>query len=212
MRSIRKWWFTSCVVLLFATVAWYIWDTGHQAALSTQCHSRIFEVASAIQMYKLQHGSLPPRVVYVDGVPMHSWRVLILQYIDRQLFNQYRFNEPWDSKHNMALASQRPSCFACPNTAAIEPFHTSYLAITSSQLVIVDKAHAQSATNATGFSLIAETRRTDIHWMAPVDIAIDDLSPEIDDFIGGNHLNGGKAATVTGRVVSIGDLPPATLI
>jgi hypothetical protein len=42
-----------------------------------------------------------------EGKPLLSWRVAILPYIDEQaLYNQFHFDEPWDSEHNLKLAKQ----------------------------------------------------------------------------------------------------------
>jgi hypothetical protein len=51
----------------------------------------------ALAAYKDNYGCLPPAVTYdADGRAMHSWRVYILPYIERQdIYDQYRFDEPW---------------------------------------------------------------------------------------------------------------------
>jgi hypothetical protein len=66
--------------------------------------------------YNDKHGRLPPAVVYgKDGKPLHSWRVLILPFIEEEeLYRQFRLDEPWDSPHNRKLLSRMPPAYALP--------------------------------------------------------------------------------------------------
>ena len=41
--------------------------------------------------------------------------VLLLEFVDADLYRRYRFNEPWDGRHNRLLASEMPACFRSPN-------------------------------------------------------------------------------------------------
>ena len=44
-----------------------------------------------------------------------SWRVHLLPYLDEaELFNQFHFDEAWDSEHNKTLISQMPAIFESP--------------------------------------------------------------------------------------------------
>ncbi len=47
------------------------------------------------------------------GVPLLSWRVAILPYIEQQnLYDQFNLDEPWDSPHNLSLLPLMPQIFA----------------------------------------------------------------------------------------------------
>jgi hypothetical protein len=62
-----------------------------------------------------------------DGTPLHSWRVLILPYLeDRGLYEQFRLDEPWDSPHNLGLLDRMPSAYAPPGHKKdlVPPHHT----------------------------------------------------------------------------------------
>ncbi|MCA9012496.1 MAG: DUF1559 domain-containing protein [Planctomycetaceae bacterium] len=76
-------------------------------------------MAFALHKYNEKHGHLPPAVVYKDGVAMHSWRVLILEFTAPDLFSQYRMSEPWNSPHNSRLAGKMPRMFYCTSMATI---------------------------------------------------------------------------------------------
>jgi hypothetical protein len=57
---------------------------------------------------------LPPAVLYSkDGRPLHSWRVLLLPFLEEEaLFREFKLDEPWDSPHNRALITRMPRVYA----------------------------------------------------------------------------------------------------
>lgn len=78
--------------------------------------------------YHAVHGRLPPAVVYgKDGRPLHSWRVLILPYLEQEdLYHEFKLDEPWDSPHNLELLPRMPQVYAPPGSKAslAAPYHT----------------------------------------------------------------------------------------
>ena len=78
--------------------------------------------------YNGTYGRLPPAVVYgEDGKPLHSWRVLLLPFIEQQaLYEEFRLDEPWDSPHNIALLPRMPLTYAPPpgKKWKVPPYHT----------------------------------------------------------------------------------------
>ena len=53
------------------------------------------------------------------GGPAVSWRVKILPFIEESnLYEQYNFDEPWDSENNMKVAKQMPETFMNPQSSA----------------------------------------------------------------------------------------------
>lgn len=54
----------------------------------------------------------PPAILGPDGAPMLSWRVAILPRIGHaELYNRFRFDEPWDGPHNRALIPEMPALY-----------------------------------------------------------------------------------------------------
>ena len=70
--------------------------------------SRIELIGLAIRNYRDVYGTLPPAAVLdADGRPMHSWRVLVLPFIEANgFFDRYDFGSPWDAPDNLALTSK----------------------------------------------------------------------------------------------------------
>ena len=79
--------------------------------------------------YADQHGSLPPAATYSpDGTPLLSWRVLLLPYVEqKELYDQFHLDEPWDSSHNLALLPKMPRIFEhFHGRTTLEPYTTYY--------------------------------------------------------------------------------------
>lgn len=75
------------------------------------------ELGLALHNYASANGTFPPaHVVGSDGKPWHSWRALLLPYLDSQqaLSMEYRLDEPWDSPHNMKLLDKKPAVYGDP--------------------------------------------------------------------------------------------------
>ena len=85
-------------------------------------------MAMAMHNYASLYGSLPPAAIYsAEGKPLLSWRVAILPLMEhRQLFDEFKLDEPWDSPHNLALLPKMPQTFKhFHGRVAPEP-HTTY--------------------------------------------------------------------------------------
>jgi len=74
------------------------------------------------------HGTLQPAVVYgPDGQPLHSWRVLLLPYVEQEeLYHEFRLDEPWNSENNIRLLERMPAVYAAPGykKSRLPPHHT----------------------------------------------------------------------------------------
>jgi hypothetical protein len=80
------------------------------------CMNNMRQIVFALHAYCDNRGRFPPaHTVDETGKPLHSWRVLILPYLEQQtLYEKIRLNEPWDSEHNRQFHSQVPRIFQCP--------------------------------------------------------------------------------------------------
>jgi hypothetical protein len=146
-----------------------------------RCGNNIRQLTLALHNYHDVHGSFPPAyVVDDDGKPLYSWRVLVLPYLEqKQLYDQFRLDEPWDSPHNLPLAQQMPRCFACPtcNPGAKRPV-TSYVAITGEETAWPGGAARTLDDFTDGSSrtiLLVEWPESDIVWTEPRDLPLADV-------------------------------------
>lgn len=79
-------------------------------------NNQMKQLQVAMLSYATMNGTLPPAYLAdADGKPMHSWRVLILPYIEEQeLYDKYDFDEPWNGPNNSKLKSQMPQIYISP--------------------------------------------------------------------------------------------------
>lgn len=86
------------------------------------------QIGLAMHYFHDTYGHFPPAVIYgPDGNPWHSWRVLLLPFLDEAaLYDQYRFNEPWHGPNNKGLLDKIPSCYQDPIHGQTEDAYTHY--------------------------------------------------------------------------------------
>jgi hypothetical protein len=91
------------VVVLLALVG--VWRSAAGAARERQWRNNQDVVAQAIKNYRSDRGNFPPAsVLDENGQPMHSWRVLLVPFIQQNLFySHYDLDEPWNGPHNQRL-------------------------------------------------------------------------------------------------------------
>ena len=143
-------------------------------ASAVNCRANLSAIAWGIQCYIEKHGSAPPVVVLgPDGRPWHSWRILLLESLDRNLFTQYRMTEPWDGPQNRQLLEAIPQCYQCPNHPRVgTDVFTHYLAVIGKSSV---SPHLICSNNRTMEIVVIETDRFDVPWMCPFDLTQDDI-------------------------------------
>jgi prepilin-type processing-associated H-X9-DG protein len=170
-------------------------QSAREAARRTQCMNNLKQIGLALHMYHDEYNTFPPAFVAdASGRPMHSWRVLILPYLDqRSLYNEYDFSEPWDGPTNSRLLPRMPRVFACPSDPT-SGTTTDYAGVLGEQCVF----HGTQPVRITDISdgpsntlVVGEVVGAKIPWMKPDDIDIA-LHPGLGDRDGfsGNHPGG----------------------
>jgi len=144
------------------------------AARATQCRNNLKQIGLALYQYQSTWGSFPPAfTVDAYGNRLHSWRTLILPYLEEQsLYSRIDLSKPWDDPANAELANARVHAFACPSIS-IPQTHTNYMAIVDPRGVFYSDA-SESATEGNGvksqsiFVVEVDAQRA-IPWMSPQD-------------------------------------------
>src|SRR5258708_3140815 len=87
------------------------------ASRRSQCKNNLKQIGLALHNYHDEFKCFPPAFVAdANGRPMHSWRVLLLPYLDQApLYANYQFDEPWDGPNNSKLADKILAVFNCPS-------------------------------------------------------------------------------------------------
>ena len=179
----------------------------HRPRGRLECKNNLKNIVLALRNYESKHGRLPPAYIADEnGRPMHSWRVLILPGLDAtNLYNQYRFDEPWDGPNNRLLLSKMPRVYQCPHSVGdLEDGMTHYVLLRGPQTAfpgatrvrLDDIKDGQDVTLA-----VVEYPGQPVPWLKP-----DDVTPE--EFIaavtanesGGHHKGVTHVAMASGGV------------
>jgi prepilin-type processing-associated H-X9-DG protein len=184
------------------------------------CRYNLHNIAIALRNYESTYGTLPPAYIAdADGKPMHSWRVLLLPFIEQeQLYKQYRFDEPWDGPNNSQLHSIVLSIYRCPSNPTSGPT-TNYFAVTGSETLwpgVNSTALAHIGDGPANTIMLVEYHSTGIHWMEPSDVEISRLantssSSTLHGMTGAHHHNGisfGNMAFADGHVQAVPNTVP----
>lgn len=128
-----------------------------------------------------------------DGKPAHSWRVLLLPFLERDaLHKRYSYNEPWDGPNNSKLALEMPELFAFSGEHVVgQSSATNFVAITGPETVWppgrkMTKPDVKDLLSRT--IQFAEYNGPPIHWMSPVDLSFSTMSFKVGDPAGIDSL------------------------
>lgn len=130
-------------------------------------------IALAIHNYESAHGHLPAASTVAPGSQhAHSWRVAILPYMEYQdIYDKYRFDEPWNSEHNTKITAEMPDVFRHPDQDRNSTSSGVYL-FTGDDTVFQEGKEPEFANIVDGTSntILAIQMNQDIHWAKPQDI------------------------------------------
>lgn len=147
------------------------------------CENNLHQVGLSLYNYHDEHGAFPPvRTVGAGGKPLHSWRTLLLPFLEyRPLYEKTRLDEPWDGKNNRILR-ESIRVYQCPSKES--EFGTQYVAV-------IGRSTAWHATTGTKLSeirddhastiLVVETAASPPNWFEPRDLTVDQLIAGLND-------------------------------
>jgi len=160
-----------------------------------QCHNHLRQVSLAVLNYESRHGSLPPAYTVDDtGRPLHSWRTLLLPYLEhKHLYDQLALDEPWDSPHNRQFHDRFPRIYDCPGSSG-QSNETSYMVVVGDETAFPPGGEARRLSDLTdgpsNTILVVEVKNAGTHWMEPVDLQFDQLAFRIGEGEIDSHHSG----------------------
>lgn len=91
--------------------------TAREPARRASCQNKLKQLSYAIQNYAVAHGELPPAYTTDEnGKPLHSWRTLILPYIEQiELYKSIDLKKPWDDPANAHALNTVVDEYSCPS-------------------------------------------------------------------------------------------------
>jgi hypothetical protein len=117
---------------------------------------------------------------------MHSWRVLILEFLDPDLYAKYNLKQPWNSPTNLTFAKtmKKDGPYRCPTEEPKDPSWTSYVMLVG-PTAFSDGPHGRKPKeiiDGTSNTIeVIEMSPSGILWTSPYDLNVEEMSFKIND-------------------------------
>jgi hypothetical protein len=170
--------FLICLIAL----AWPAINVTRESSRRFGCSNRLHQIGLAVQNYNYACDRLPPAYIAgSDGKPMHSWRVLILPFMEYDsLYKGVDLTQPWDVPQNKKVLAIQLHEFECPSDPGGNvpgtPF-TSYLAVVGPNAAWAGEKPRKLtdfSDNLSSTIMLVEVGNSGIPWMEPRDLSPDD--------------------------------------
>jgi prepilin-type processing-associated H-X9-DG protein len=203
------------IILLLVVLLLPANRSARPAAYRAQCVNNLKQIVLALHTYEQTYHALPPAyTVDAQGRPLHSWRTLILPYLElNQLYQTIDLSKPWNDPANAKALHTDLGVFRCP-VPAVAANTTTYLAIAgpngclipgkSRRLAEITDAHASTMI------VIEAGEENAVPWMAPVD-ANETLVMSLGPDTQFHHPGGMNAGFVDGHVRFLKGSTPSTV-
>jgi prepilin-type processing-associated H-X9-DG protein len=126
---------------------------------------------------------MPGDIIGKDGKPLLSWRVALLPYLDeKKLYEQFKLDEPWDSKHNIQLVEKMPDVYK-PVRGEAPAGTTYYQSFYGPKTMFDPKAKKRptlkfvSENNGTSNTILVIEAGVTTAWTKPLDLPFDAQKP-----------------------------------
>ena len=157
------------IALILPSIRWAPDSRGR-----TKCMNNLKNITLALISYAERHNAFPPAyIVDADGYRLHSWRTLILPYLDQQtLYESIDLSKPWNDTANAKAFGTELDVFICPE-AKLSGGLTTYLGNAATDgcftgerpRPVSEKTYPHHNT-----VLVVEVASSHaVHWMAPKD-------------------------------------------
>ncbi len=175
-------------------------NAARTAARRMQSVNNIKQLGLATHNFHDVNNGFPARyTVDEDGEPLHSWRVLLLPYLEQAaLYKQIRLDEPWDSEWNSQFHDQMPIVYARPGGDPSEGCFYSCVADERAAFQPAKSANQlkgarfASVTDGSSNTLLFVERNEPVCWMDPTaDLTLEEFLENAADpqyFAGGSNV------------------------
>jgi len=179
-----------------------------EAARRSSCANNLKQIGIALQNYADANGAFPPAyTVDENGKRLHSWRTLILPYLESsRLYESIDLTKPWDDPINAAAAKTKVKTYQCPSVPVADrqtsDGQTTYLAVvTSGSCLGAEPRKLEDITDGPHATIMVIEVPADraVPWMSPED-ADESLVLAFSQATPPPHPYGAQAAFVDGHV------------
>jgi hypothetical protein len=148
-------------------------------------------IGLALHCYHDVYGAMPDAAIRdAKGKALLSWRVAILPYVEQgNLYNQFKLDEPWDSKHNKKLLDSMPDLFAPTVQGKKGKTNATYYQVFTGPDTMFDPKAARGSgaatlnlrltqiTDGTSHTAMVVEAAKPVPWTKPDDLAYDAKKP-----------------------------------
>jgi prepilin-type N-terminal cleavage/methylation domain-containing protein/prepilin-type processing-associated H-X9-DG protein len=162
-----------CVIAVLVAFLLPAQRGSREAPRRTQCRNNLKQLGLALHNYHDVYGAFPPAyTVDADGKPLHSWRTLLLPYLDHKpLYDRIDLSKRWDDPVNADVFKNRVQVYVCPSHS--DPDKTPYLAAVTPQSVLRAGSSCTISDITDGTSNTVVVLEVDVEhavrWMMPQD-------------------------------------------
>jgi hypothetical protein len=163
---------------------------------------RLKKIVLGMHNYESVYGDLPGDICDANKMPLLSWRVAVLPYIegeDTELYKSFKLDEPWDSKTNRALIEKLPKIYTPIRIEAEEAGHTFIQGFHGKDVFFDDarKLKFANITDGTSNTIVLLEAGESTVWTKPGGLPFDekkDLPKFGAEFDGDFHVGFGDAS------------------
>lgn len=199
-------------LLLLAALLLPATRSAREPARRNVCQSQLKQIVFAMEHYADEHGAFPPAyTVDGEGNRLHSWRTLLLPYLDEQaLYESIDLTKPWDDSVNQHAREAFIDVYTCPSAVHDEGM-TTYVVVTGKGMAfdgptptkLSDVKDLESETLA----IVDVNGKRAVHWMSPDDITLEQLEVFWTEEHG-HHPGVVQAAFIDGRARALSQQMP----
>lgn len=180
------------------------------AAYRMSCANNLKQIALALQNYEATYHSFPPAATFdSSGNPLHSWRTLILPFLEQNsLYESIDLSKPWDDLVNAKAYAASVPAYHCPSLDSRSPVgNTTYLGVVAPHgffLPSGSRRLSEIIDSPSETLMVVEVPSVNsVHWMQPVDASeLTVLSMRENAKL--HHGKGFQAAFVDGSIQFLG--------
>lgn len=187
-------------------------QAAREAARRMQCSNNMKQIVLALHNYESVYKTFPPAFTTdANGLPLHSWRTLILPYMEQSaLYQSIDLSKPWDDPVNLAIAQTIVPTYCCPSVGAPST-NTVYQVILDPKSTFpgAKGIKIREITDGTSNTLaVVETSAGEaVPWMSPQDTDLNSFMAPAS----GHHTGGCNCAFCDGSVQFISSSMEAVL-
>jgi prepilin-type processing-associated H-X9-DG protein len=133
------------------------------------------QIGQALHNYHTAYDCFPPAyTVDASGKPMHSWRLLILPYIESShTYNDYNLLQPWNAPCNTTVVNMPYFFYNCMNHDDPPSRFTNYVALVGPGTAFPGASSSRLSDVSDGSIntiMVVEMADSDIGWAEPRDL------------------------------------------